>query len=446
MSKRIVILGAGESGVGAALLAQQQGYDVFVSDFGEIKSNYKEELINVAIPFEEKQHSEELIVKADVVVKSPGIPEKASIIRKLRSLNIPIISEIEFAYQFVEDATIIGITGSNGKTTTTSLTYQILKDENLDVAIGGNIGESFARKVAEKQYGYYVLEISSFQLDDIQQFKPDIAILMNITPDHLDRYEYNFENYVESKFKIIKNQTKQQHFIYCDDDGTIQKHLSQKNTNTTMHPFSIEHQTKNGAFVLNDKFIIETNKDNMEMTISELGLKGKHNLYNSMAAGIAGRLLNLRKKRIRKSLHDFTNLEHRLEKVLKIRGVEFINDSKATNINSVWYALETMDKPVIWIAGGVDKGNDYALIEDLVKSKVKAIVSLGKEVEKIHTAFANKVSTIVNEEKLDDAVEKAFSLAESGDVVLMSPACASFDMFENYEERGMKFKEAVRQL
>ncbi len=446
MSKRIVILGAGESGVGAALLAQQKGYEVFVSDYGLIKPNYKNELGEASIPFEEQQHTEELIVKADVVVKSPGIPEKAGIIKKLRSLNISIISEIEFAYQFVQEATIIGITGSNGKTTTTSLTYQILKNENLDVAIAGNIGESFARKVAEKPYAYYVLEISSFQLDDIQQFKPDIAILMNITPDHLDRYQYNFENYAAAKFKIIQNQTKQQHFIYCDDDETIQKHLSKKNTSTIMHPFSIKHQTQNGAFVLKDKFIIETNEENMEVTISELGLKGKHNLYNSMAAGIAGRLLNLRKKRIRRSLFDFTNLEHRLETVLKIGGVEFINDSKATNINSVWYALETMEKPVIWIAGGVDKGNDYTLIEDLVKNKVKAIVSLGKEAEKIHLAFENKVPSIVNKQELKAAVEQAFNLAESGDVVLLSPACASFDMFENYEERGQKFKEAVRQL
>jgi len=446
MSKRLVILGGGESGVGAALLAQQQNYTVFVSDFSMMKTNYKKELSKASIPFEENQHTENLILNADIIVKSPGIPEKAPIVKKLRNLNIPIVSEIEFAYQFVKEATIVGITGSNGKTTTTSMTYQILKDDNLDVALAGNIGESFARKVSEKQYSYYVLEISSFQLDDIQQFTPDIAVLMNITPDHLDRYQYDFDQYANSKFRIIENQTEQHHFIYCDDDETIQKHLKERETKTTMHPFSIEHKTKNGACVLKDKLEIQINEDNMEMTISELGLKGKHNLYNSMAAGIAGRLLNLRKKRIKNSLYDFTNLEHRLESVLHIRGVEFINDSKATNINSVWYALETMERPVIWIAGGVDKGNDYTLIEELVKDKVKALVSLGNEVENIHKSFEGKIPEMVNSQSIEEAVFKAYNFAEKGDVVLLSPACASFDMFENYEERGTKFKEAVRQL
>lgn len=446
MNKRVVILGAGESGVGAALLAQQKNYNVFVSDFGSIKPNYKAELTNANIAFEEQGHTLPQILNADVVVKSPGIPDKADIIKKINAKSINCISEIEFAYQFVGDATIIAITGSNGKTTTTSLAYDILKREGLDVALGGNIGESFARQVAEKQWPFYVLEISSFQLDGIQTFKPNIAILMNITPDHLDRYNYDFELYAQSKFKIIKNQTEADSFIYCADDEVIEQHLNSINVVSEKYPFSIKNNIKQGAHLNNNEMCIKTKQNQFNMSIYELGLQGKHNVHNSMAAGIAGSILNIRKDSIRKSLHDFTNLEHRLEKVITVAGVDYINDSKATNVNSTWYALETMEQPVVWIVGGIDKGNDYSLLQDLVAKKVKYIVCLGKDIIKIHKAFVKDVDMIVNAASMQEAVDTANHLANKGDVVLLSPACASFDLYENYEDRGNQFKQNVRNL
>lgn len=444
--KRMVILGAGESGVGAALLARQKNYDVFVSDYGNIKPNYKAELIRANIPFEENCHTETKILNANLIVKSPGISSKANIINQVNAKKINCISEIEFAYKYVTDATIVAITGSNGKTTTTSLVYNVFKNEGLDVAFCGNIGKSFARQVAEKQYAYYVLEISSFQLDDIQYFKPNIAILLNITPDHLDRYDYKFENYIQSKFKIIQNQTTADSFIYCDDDEVIIKYLENVNVESKKYPFSIKNNIEQGAYLDENEMLIKTKQNQFNMSIYELGLQGKHNVYNSMAAGIASSILNIRKDSIRNSLRDFTNLEHRLEKVVKVAGVQYINDSKATNVNSTWYALETMEQPVIWIVGGVDKGNDYSLLEELVAQKVKYIVCLGKDVIKIHQAFGKHVDMMVNAASMEEAVGTAHQLANKNDVVLLSPACASFDLFENYEDRGKQFKQKVRNL
>lgn len=446
MNKRVVILGAGESGVGAALLAQQQNYDVFVSDYGSIKPNYKAELAKANIIFEEGGHTLNKILNANVVVKSPGIADKIDVVKHVNAKKINCISEIEFAYQYVSDATIIAITGSNGKTTTTSLIYDVFKKEGLEVALGGNIGKSFARQVAEKNYAFYVLEISSFQLDGIKTFKPNIAILLNITEDHLDRYEYKFENYIQSKFKIIKNQTTTDSFIYCADDEIINQHLNSINVVSTKYPFSIKETVKQGAYLNENEMLIKTKQNQFNMSIYELGLQGKHNVYNSMAATIASSLLNIRKDTIRNALRDFTNLEHRLEKVLKVAGVEYVNDSKATNVNSTWYALETMEQPVIWIVGGVDKGNDYNLLKELVEEKVKYIICLGEDVIKIHNAFASCVNMILNASSMQEAVVTANQLATKGDVVLLSPACASFDLFDNYEDRGKQFKQNVRNL
>jgi len=447
INKRVAILGAGESGVGAALLAQQNKYDVFVSDYGSIKPNYKTELTSAGIAFEEQGHTLSKILNADVVVKSPGIADTTTIIKEVNAINLNCISEIEFAYQYVkDDATIIGITGSNGKTTTTSLIYSILKNDGVDVAIGGNIGKSFARQVANKPSSFYVLEISSFQLDGIKNFKPNIAILLNITPDHLDRYDYKFENYILSKFKIIKNQTEADSFIYCADDEVIAQHLNSVNVVSEKYPFSIKSNIEQGAHLNENEMLIKTKKNQFNMSIYELGLQGKHNVHNSMAAGIAGSILNIRKDSIRDSMHDFTNLEHRLEKVIKVAGVQYINDSKATNVNSTWYALETMEEPVIWIVGGIDKGNDYTVLEDLVARKVKYIVCLGEDVIKIHKAFGKHVDMMVNTNTMQEAVGTAHQLAKKGEVVLLSPTCASFDLFENYEDRGLQFKESVRNL
>lgn len=445
MKEKIVILGSGESGVGAAILAQKQGADVFVSDFGTIKPTYKEELTARGIPFEEGKHTEDIILSATTIIKSPGIADKVAIVKKIKEKNIPIISEIEYGYLY-SNATIIAITGTNGKTTTTSLTYHILEKAGLDVGLGGNIGTSFARQVADGDRAYFVLELSSFQLDNCIRFKPHIAILCNITEDHLDRYDYQFEKYIQSKFSITKNQTEQDYFIYCEDDAITIQHLIKANPHVQKIPFSYHKEIQNGAFVTNQEIIIQLNKNNFTMPISELSIQGIHNSYNSMAAAISAKLVGVRNEKIRESLEDFKNLEHRLEFVATIKGVDFINDSKATNVNSTWYALESMTKPTVLIAGGVDKGNDYTLIKELVNSRVKAIICLGKDNEKLHEAFASEVGYIVDTQSMEQAVQMAYNISEKGDVVLLSPCCASFDLFENYEDRGKQFKRNVMNL
>jgi len=441
----IAILGAGESGVGAAYLAQQQGYDVFVSDFGTIAQHYKEQLQGWNIRFEENQHTEAEILNAAEVIKSPGIPDKAPIIKNIKEKGIPVISEIEFAGRYT-DAKIIGITGSNGKTTTTSLTYFILNNAGLNVGLAGNIGKSFAYQVATEKFDYYVLELSSFMLDDMFQFKADIAVLLNITPDHLDRYDYKLENYAASKFRVTQNQTAEDVFIYCADDEETLKGMEGKTFKARMLPFSIKKKITPGAYLLDDKIIIQTNQQPFEMSITELALQGKHNIYNSMASGIVARVLELRNDTVRESMAQFKNIEHRLEFVAKISGISFINDSKATNVNSTWYALESMPGEVVLILGGVDKGNDYSMLTDLVKRKVKAIVCLGKDNQRIHDAFEDDVDVIVNTSSAQEAATIAYHLATKGDTVLLSPACASFDLFKNYEDRGRQFKEAVKEL
>jgi len=447
VNKRIVILGSGESGVGAALLAKAKGYDVFVSDKGEIKEKYKNELIENQIAFEEGKHTEAFILNANEVIKSPGIPDKVELIKKLRSVNIPVISEIEFAGRYT-NAKKICITGSNGKTTTTLLTYHILNKAGYHVGLGGNVGKSFARQVATENYDYYVLELSSFQLDGMYDFKTDVAILLNITPDHLDRYEYKFDNYALSKFRITQNQTNADAFIYCSDDEVISKFMGIVKPSAKCYPFSIKNQIQNeGAYLENEtQIIININQNQLTMTIEELALQGKHNVYNAMAASIASRIVDVRKDIVRESMTDFVNAEHRLEFVATINGIEFINDSKATNVNSTWYALESMVKPVVWIVGGVDKGNDYNQLIDLAKSKVKAIVCLGTDNQKIIDIFSSVVETIVEAKSAKEAVAHSYQIGKKGDVVLLSPACASFDLFENYEDRGMQFKGAVRSL
>lgn len=446
MKKRIAILGAGESGVGAAILAKQRGYSVFVSDAGTIKQPYKNELIEQKIDFEEEQHTHEKILNADEIIKSPGISEKNKIIKKVRQENISVISEIELAYRFKGDSKIVAITGSNGKTTTTALTYHICKTAGLDCAMVGNIGYSFARQVATAPKNLYAIEVSSFQLDDIEYFRPDISVLLNITEDHLDRYEYNFNNYINSKFRILANQQPGDYFIYCADDETITKNLQNLSIKANLLPFSMKHEYVQGAFITGNKMIINTTSDRAEMSIYDFALKGKHNQYNTMASAIAATVLDIRKEKIREAITSFQTLEHRMEHVATVRGVEFINDSKATNVNSTWYALESMEKPTVLILGGIDKGNDYSLIENLVKEKVKAIVCMGINNEKIRHAFEKAVPVIADTNSARQAVELAFRLSEKGGVVLLSPACASFDLFKNYEDRGRQFKEAVKDL
>lgn len=448
MRERMVILGSGESGVGSAILAKEKGFEVFVSDLGQIAEKYKAELIRENIRFEEGQHSEELILNAKEVIKSPGIPDTAPLVKKLRAQHTPVISEIEFAGRYT-DATKICITGSNGKTTTTLLTYHILKKAGYKVGLAGNVGKSFAYQVAREQFDYYVLELSSFQLDGVYDFKADVAVLLNITPDHLDRYEYSFEKYTASKFRITRNQNAGQHFVYCLDDPTISAYMKQFPVTATCVPFSIKQPINgDGAYLHENEITLNyhTNQQPLIMTIEQLALQGKHNVYNSMAASLAARIVDVRKETIRESLQDFQNIEHRLEFVASINGIEFINDSKATNVNSTWYALESMEKPVIWICGGQDKGNDYNELLDLVKARVKAIVCLGKDNKKILAAFSKVVGTIVETDNAMDAVNASFKLGKKGDVVLLSPACASFDLFKNYEDRGMQFKAAVRSL
>jgi UDP-N-acetylmuramoylalanine--D-glutamate ligase len=445
--KRLVILGGGESGVGTAVLAKKKGFEVFLSDKGKLKDSYKDVLSKYEIDWEEEQHTEALILNATEVVKSPGIPDKVELIQKLKAKKIPVISEIEFAGRYTT-AKKICITGSNGKTTTTLLTYHILKKAGFNVGLGGNVGKSFAMQVATEEFDYYVLELSSFQLDGMIEFKADIAILLNITPDHLDRYEYKFENYVNSKFRIIQNQTEADAFIYCMDDEEILKGIAKRKIEAKQYPFSIKHKTEQGAYLNeNNQVVINTNHINpLFMTIQELALQGKHNIYNSMAAGVAGKLVEIRKDTIRESLSDFHNIDHRLELVGNVHGIEFINDSKATNVNSTWYALESMTNPVILILGGVDKGNDYHMLDDLVKEKVKAIICLGTDNKKIIRAFGGMVETILEAKSAKEAVAQAYKLGKKGDTVLLSPACASFDLFENYEDRGTQFKQAVRAL
>lgn len=445
MQKRIVILGAGESGAGTAVLALKKGYDVFVSDKSEIAPHYRQMLESHGIAYESGCHSENQILDADEVMKSPGIPDKAPIVQKIRLQGIPVVSEIEFASRYTS-AKLIAITGSNGKTTTTSLIYHMFKKAGVHVGLAGNIGKSFALQVATEQFDVYVLEISSFQLDDIHSFCPHIAVLTNITPDHLDRYDYKLENYAASKFRITENQSADNFFVYCADDPVTLSVMARQKIKAHILPFSIEKIFSEGAFTSNNQITIITNQQTISMEVNELGLVGKHNLYNSLAAGIVGSAYGLRKETIRESLSDFKSLEHRLESVMKVRGIEFINDSKATNVNSTWYALEAMTKPVIWIAGGVDKGNDYSVLEPLVKGKVKALICLGLDNTKLHSSFSRSVDVVVNTHNMTDAVRMAYQLGDPGDVVLLSPACASFDLFENYEDRGRKFKHQVSEL
>lgn len=443
--KRLVVLGGGESGVGTAILGKKEGYDVFVSDFGKIKDKYRDVLDKYEIKWEDEKHTEELILNASVVMKSPGIPEKAPIVKKLLEKGIPVISEIEFANDFTKAITI-GITGSNGKTTTTMLTYHLLKEGGLNVGLGGNIGKSFAWQVAEENYDSYVLELSSFQLDGIINYKPHIAIITNISPDHLDRYDYKYENYIASKFRITMNQTEEDYLIYDADDEAISNWLQNNKVKAQLIPFSISKSVENGAFLNNNTMEININQEEFLMETSNIALEGKHNMKNAMAATSVANILRIRKQTIRESLSNFQGVEHRLEKVLKIHNVQYINDSKATNVNATFFALDSMNTPTVWIVGGVDKGNDYAELMPLVHEKVKAIICLGVDNKKIIDAFGNVVDMMVEVDNMRDAVNTARHIAEKGDTVLLSPACASFDLFENYEDRGNQFKREVRNL
>ncbi len=448
MTKRLVILGSGESGTGAAMLAKKHGFDVFVSDKGLIADNFKQELNEIGVLYEEGNHTEALIYNADEVIKSPGIADSTPIIKTLKSKNIPVINELEFAVRYTK-AHIIAITGTNGKTTTTSLVYHLLKTAGLDVAVGGNIGTSFARLLTERDYDYAVLEVSSFQLDNMFEFKANTAVLCNITPDHLDRYDYVLQNYINAKFRITQNQTEEDVFIYCAEDELTINNINTHTIKAKQIPFAYDKELAIGAYVKNGQIISNTSIEKQNpftMYINELTLKGRHNAYNSMAAAIIGQVLNIRKETIRESLISFENVEHRLENVATVGGVEYINDSKATNVNSTWYALESMEKSTIWIAGGVDKGNDYSLLKEMVKEKVRIIVCLGLDNSKLHEAFGTDVDMIINTTSMNEAVHVAKQLAKKGETVLLSPACASFDLFKNYEDRGRQFKKAVRDL
>ncbi|MDD3567695.1 MAG: UDP-N-acetylmuramoyl-L-alanine--D-glutamate ligase [Bacteroidales bacterium] len=445
IKKRVVVLGGGESGVGAAVLAAKQGFEVFLSDSGKIKPRYKDILHKYKVPWEENNHTTELIINAKEVIKSPGIPERVPIVQEIIRKGIPVISEIEFAGRYT-NAKKICITGSNGKTTTTTLIYHMLKLAGLNVGLAGNVGQSFALQVAEQNYDYYVIELSSFQLDGMYTFKADIAILLNISPDHLDRYDYKMENYVKSKFRITQNLSEDECFIFCSDNDVTTEHLKEIVVKAEMLPFSQEKKEDQTAYLIDQLMHINYHNSDFDVSIDELSLKGRHNVYNSMAAGITGHVLNIRKDIIRESLLSFKGVEHRLEPVFKVRGVQYINDSKATNVNSAWYALECMKSPVVWIAGGQDKGNDYTELFALVKEKVKAIVCLGVDNAKLHQTFGEMVPVMVDAKSASEAVLQAYNLSEPGDVVLLSPACASFDLFENYEDRGRQFKDAVRNL
>ncbi len=443
--KRLVILGGGESGVGAAILGKQKGYEVFVSDSGSIAKKYKKVLLHHEINFEEHQHSEPIVLNADLVVKSPGIPDNVPIVKGLTAKKVSVISEIEFA-SYYTNATIIGITGSNGKTTTSLITNHLLKAANLNVGIAGNIGRSFAQQVSEQNFDSYVIELSSFQLDGIINFRPHIAMITNISPDHLDRYANDFNKYVASKFRITKNQTKDDFLIYDADDVTINKWIKNHKIKAQLIPFSIQKEVNNGAFLKEDTIVIKLNKEEFSMSISNLKLQGKHNVKNTMAGALASQLLNVRSQSIKDSLANFEGAEHRLENVQKVNGVQFINDSKATNVNATFYALECMEQSTVWIVGGVDKGNDYEDLLPLVREKVKAIVCLGEDNEKLKAIFYNVVDMMIETAGAEEAVKVAYKLSQPGDTVLLSPACASFDLFENYEDRGRQFKSAVRSL
>lgn len=442
---RLVVLGGGESGVGTAILGKEKGYDVFVSDFGKIKENYKQVLNDNKIAWEEEKHTEDLILNADVVMKSPGIPEKAPIVKKLIEKRIPVISEIEFAAPFTEAITI-GITGSNGKTTTTMLTYHLLQSAGLNVGLGGNIGKSFAWQVAENKFDSYVLELSSFQLDGIINYKPHIAIITNISPDHLDRYDYNYQNYIDSKFRVTMNQTEEDYLIYDADDEAIAEWLKNNKTKAKLIPFSLKETFSEGAYIKDNKMEVKINQEELTMETEHIALEGKHNMKNAMAATSVAKLMQIRNATIRESLSNFQGVEHRLEKVLKIQNVQYINDSKATNVNATFFALDSMNTPTVWIVGGVDKGNDYNELMSLVREKVKAIICLGVDNRKIIDVFGNVVDIMVEVTDMNDAVRMAQRLTEKGDTVLLSPACASFDLFENYEDRGKQFKQAVHNL
>ncbi|GMN10536.1 UDP-N-acetylmuramoyl-L-alanine--D-glutamate ligase [Croceitalea sp. MTPC9] len=441
----LVILGGGESGVGTAILGKQKGYQVFVSDKGEIKEEYKKVLEHFEIEWEENQHNEAKILSADVVMKSPGIPDKVALIQKLLKNGVPVVSEIEFASKYT-DATIIGITGSNGKTTTTMLTNHLLKEGGLDVGMAGNIGDSYAKMVAENDFGHYVLEISSFQLDGVVDFKPKVAIITNITPDHLDRYEYKFENYIASKFRIAMNQEATDYLIYDADDDVIVNWLKKHPVQSKLVPFSLKREQKWGAWLDKDTIRINVEQKTLKMSTDFLALEGQHNVKNAMAAGLASLLVNVRKETILNSIQNFQGAPHRLEKVLKINHVEYINDSKATNINATYYALDGIKKPIVWIVGGVDKGNDYSELMPMVREKVKGIICLGMDNSKLIEAFGNVVEPLVETFSMEEAVKVAYKISERGDTVLLSPACASFDLFENYEDRGNQFKEAIKKL
>lgn len=443
--KRLVILGGGESGVGTAILGKKKGYDVFVSDFGKIKNNYKEILALNKLEWEEEKHTEDLILNADVVMKSPGIPDKSPIVKKLKKKKIPVISEMEFAYKFT-DLETIGITGSNGKTTTTMLTHHLLKQGGLNMALGGNIGKSFAWQVADNRHEGFVLEISSFQLDGVKKYRPHIAVITNISPDHLDRYEYKYEKYIDAKFRITLNQTESDYLIYDADDEAINHWLEKHTIKAQQVPFSLTRVLEKGIYVKDDTIISTINNQEFTMPINELSLEGKHNVKNAMAATAVAQLMRIRKDTIRESLSNFQGVEHRLEKVLKIQNVQYINDSKATNTNATFFALDSMNTPTVWIVGGVDKGNDYDELMSLVREKVKAIICLGVDNQKILDAFGNVVDIMIEVGTMTEAVKAAQKLSEKGDTVLLSPACASFDLFENYEDRGKQFKAAVQNL
>ncbi|MCL4158481.1 UNVERIFIED_CONTAM: hypothetical protein GTU68_008490 [Idotea baltica] len=441
----LVILGGGESGVGTAILGLKKGFDVFLSDKGKIKEKYKNVLEHFGIDWEEDKHSEERILTAHVVMKSPGIPDTVQLVKKLVAKGIPVISEIEFASRYT-NAKIIGITGSNGKTTTTMLTNHLLKTAGLNVGMAGNIGDSYAKMVAENDFDYYVLEISSFQLDGIKDFRPDIAIITNITPDHLDRYDYKFENYIASKFRIAMNQTAADYLIYDADDGVVINWLKEHPVKSKLIPFSLKETFKEGAYLKDDKIIIRTTIDTIEMTTDALALEGQHNLKNTMAAATIAKLVGIRKETIRDCISNFQGAPHRLEKVLKIHHVQYINDSKATNVNATYYALDSMKTPIVWIVGGVDKGNEYKELMPLVREKVKAIVCLGMDNTKIKETFGNVVDLMVETFAMEEAVKVSYKIAERGDTVLLSPACASFDLFKNYEDRGNQFKNCIKNL
>ncbi len=443
---QIVILGGGESGVGAALLALKNGDQVCVSDAGKIADKFKRQLIERNIPFEENGHSEEVIAKATLVIKSPGIPEKAGVVQHFRKAGIPLISEVEYAFRSIGKSKVIAITGSNGKSTTTALIYHICKHAGENCALVGNIGYSFARQVAEDPKDLYVLEISSFQLDDIVSFRANVAVLTNITEDHLDRYSYKMENYVFSKFRVIENQQPEDVFVFNMDDEVTMQFFNPEKIKSNQAPISMRKELPQGAYLKDAKMYLKWKSEEMQMSVEDFAIKGKHNQFNSMAASMAATAIDIRKEKIREALQTFESLEHRMEPVATIKGVEFINDSKSTNINSTWFALESMKKSVILILGGVDKGNDYSLIEDMVREKVKAIVCLGTDNTKIHEAFKDITPLIVDTSSAEEAVQTAFQYANKGEIVLLSPACASFDLFENYEDRGRRFKSAVRNL